>query len=168
VRCQIASRQRRAVRKTGSTRRRLSSLGAQLRRRIEPLRTQTNRTRKTSAAHLGHTTRRFAFQKAESSPMQTQGSLMETENVPANPTNVAEIGRESARNSILRAVAVFAIRCALASLSLWTRPQRRSPAKEIHRTKAVNGARMALATLDQQLYCDCSSCSCEILVTAFR
>jgi hypothetical protein len=100
--------------------------------------------------------------------MQTKGSLMETEKVTANPANVADIGRENTRNSMLHAVAVFVIRCALASLSRWTRPQRQSPAKEIHRTKAVNGARMAFATFDQQLQCDCSSCTCELLVTAFR
>jgi hypothetical protein len=59
-----------------------------------------------------------------------------------------------------------ALRFASAPLKLW--PPQRHIVKETERIAALNKARMTYATVDQQAKCLCTSCLCELLVTALR
>ena len=47
-------------------------------------------------------------------------------------------------------------------------PQRHPVEEEPERTETLNEARMAFATLQHQVNCQCTSCKCELIVTAFR
>jgi hypothetical protein len=81
------------------------------------------------------------------------------------PDNRCHTETERPRNIVLRAIATLALRFALASLKLWE--PRRNPVK-IETDEALNQARMAFATINQQMDCQCTSCKCELIVTAFR
>jgi hypothetical protein len=88
--------------------------------------------------------------------------------VPADTASVPSTCVERARNSIFAAIAKLAVRCALASLALCTRQRRPQAKQEIRRTEDINEARMAYETVNQQAECLCTSCICELLVTALR
>ncbi len=60
------------------------------------------------------------------------------------------------------------MRCALASLALWKHRRHSDADQEIEKTKATSEARMAFATINQQVDCMCTSCKSELIVTAFR
>jgi hypothetical protein len=87
--------------------------------------------------------------------MRTETPLTET------TTNQHNTGNEE------RAVPSPALRFASAPLKLWP-PQRHIVTEEPERTAALNKARMIYATGDQQAKCLCTSCLCELLVTALR
>jgi len=79
------------------------------------------------------------------------------------PNNRCHTETERRRSIVLRAIAALALRFALASLKLWA--PRRNP---VETDEALNQARMAFATINQQMDCQCTSCKCELIVTAFR
>jgi hypothetical protein len=93
---------------------------------------------------------------------------MKIETLPTGEHITRNRGLAGFRSTILRAVAKFALRCALASLApRWHAEP--SAVKENPETNEVfSKALMAKASFHQQLHCDCTSCRCELIVTAFR
>jgi hypothetical protein len=83
---------------------------------------------------------------------------MKTETLPTDIT----ANQHHTTNEDQAAVARFAP----PPLKLW--PPQLHIVKETERIAALNKARMTYATVDQQAKCLCTSCLCELLVTALR
>jgi hypothetical protein len=99
---------------------------------------------------------------------ETKAIRLTSEALPTDALSGPNTGLDRANNSIFAAAAKLALRCALASLALCTRRRQSQAKEEIRRTEALTDARMAYATINQQAECLCTSCRCELLVTAFR
>jgi hypothetical protein len=98
---------------------------------------------------------------------------MESTELLRIPTDTASVPntcvkRARTRNSIFAAIAKLALRFALASLTLCTSRRRAETKQNIRGIEDINEARMAYATINQQVECLCTSCTCELVVTAFR
>jgi hypothetical protein len=80
------------------------------------------------------------------------------------PNNGCKAETGCRRNTILLAITRFTLRCAIAFLSMCEgKPQPTAEEPEV-----TNETRMAYASFDQQVDCQCTSCKCELIVTAFR
>ena len=83
-------------------------------------------------------------------------------------SNARTSENERPRHALLRTVAKFALRCATAPLTKYISTQQSTVDDEFKTVEPTNLMKMAVASFKHQMECLCTSCECELIVTAFR
>jgi hypothetical protein len=99
---------------------------------------------------------------------QKESPMKSEESTTKDCTNARTFENERPRHSILRAIAQFALSCATAPLTKYMSTRRSAADDELETVEPTNAMRMAVASFKHQVECLCTSCECELIVTAFR
>ena len=83
-------------------------------------------------------------------------------------TNASTSETERPGNTILVAIAKFFLRCAIVPLTMCINTRQSAADVELETVKPTNAMKMAVKSFNHQAECLCTSCECELIVTAFR
>jgi hypothetical protein len=93
---------------------------------------------------------------------------MKSELATKDSSNARTSESERPRRAILRTIAKFVARCVTASLTMRINTRRSVADDELETIEVTNAVKMAVESFHQQAECLCTSCECELIVTAFR